>query len=73
MSEVCRKLSKEMTQEQTHFILDVIWLDGELVVILPDGTRLARLNMQLADALAEYVRLERIRLQGLINKRNIFE
>jgi hypothetical protein len=73
MSEVCRKLSKEMAQEQTHFILNVIWLDGGLFIILPDGTHLARLNMQVADTLVDYVKLESIRLEALINKRNIFE
>lgn len=73
MPEVCRKLTENMAQARTHFVLDVICRDTGLFVVLPDGTHLARLNMHLTDALGEEVRLQAVRLEALINKKNIFE
>lgn len=73
MSEVRRKLTEGQTEARTHFVLNVICIGNELVVVLTDGTHLARLNMHLADALVEDVRSETIRLEALVSKRNIFE
>lgn len=73
MPEVCHKLTENIAQARTHFVLDVVSRDTGLFVVLPDGTNLARLNVHIADALVEEVRLQAIRLEALINKKNIFE
>ncbi|KEF62318.1 uncharacterized protein A1O9_00290 [Exophiala aquamarina CBS 119918] len=84
MPEVYRKLNGDMTPTRNyfnedmiparnHFLLEVICLDDELFVILPDGTRLAQLNMHLYEALQDHVKSQTIRLEALIHKRKIFE